>query len=196
MKVWKGLIIGSFSTLIFASSQTPLQSLVYETLWEPMFHGERLSACNQSLSQCGKPIANAYCCLMGYEGVKNFKIAPNLGITRTLSGPYECQGWMCSGFSWIKCYGHRRYHSRPLSDYKKKLFTRPHWKHLPLSWCSDNRQKSCGHRSAYQFCRWQGFSGVSTYSKSKNVPASRSIATNAICIQNHCRGFEYIVCQR
>jgi len=193
-KVWV-LFIGMSSGCLHASSQTPIQQTVFETFWQPLFHGEQLSYCDEAQSRCGRTIAQQYCCDMGYEGVKQFEKAANLGLTNYISGKNACQGWQCDGFQWITCYGHRTYRSRPLSDYRQKLFTLPHWRKFPLAWCADGHQ-GCGAKVAHRFCRWQGFSKVQSYSAPKMVIASRSMINNALCIQQECKSFEYIICAR
>jgi hypothetical protein len=196
MRIWIAIILVFYSFLSYASSQSPKQTLVYETFWQPMFHGERLSYCDPSETICGQAIAQQYCCLLGYAGVNRFAKAENLGLTRYLSGRHECQGWQCAGFAWIKCFGHRRYHSRPLSDYQHKLFARPHWMKFPLAWCAGKTKKTCGKQAAYEFCRWQGYADVLRFSKPKPVIASRNIHNNELCIEQACKSFEYIICKR
>jgi hypothetical protein len=179
----------------FASSQTIPQSSVLRMFWHPMMKGERLEYCNEDLTQCGKEIATCYCKKMGYTEAKRFQKAPNLGLTRFITGKNECQGFKCSGFDYIECKGERKYYSRPSSDFRHKLFVRPRWHHFPISWCYRN-SKQCGKRSAYAFCRFQGYGKVIRYSQSKSVPASKEMGTSALCMNQDCRGFEYIVCGR
>jgi hypothetical protein len=179
----------------FASSQTIPQSTVLRMFWHPMMKGERLDYCNEDLTKCGRQIASCYCKKMGYDYAKRFVKAPNLGLTRFVSEKNECRGWKCSGFDFIECQGERKYLSRPSSDYQQKLFVRPRWHHFPVSWCYKN-SKQCGAQSAYAFCRYQGYGKVVQYSKQKSVPASKEMATSALCINQNCKGFEYILCER
>jgi hypothetical protein len=181
---------------VIASSLTSPQTTLYQMFWQPQFHGERLGYCNETKSCCGQKIANQYCLLLGFEMANRFKEAKNLGLTNFLSGKNQCQGWKCSGFEWIECKGHRTYVARPLSDYEQELFVRPRWRKFPLAWCYDSGKQACGEKSAYAFCRWQGYGGVQSYSKPMTVYASKKIGSNSLCIGSDCRGFEYIICKR
>jgi len=191
------MILGLFCFVNgYASSISTPQSTIYQVYWNPMFHGERLNYCNEDKSCCGRKIASQYCVMMGFNDVSRYQKAPNLGFTRYISGKNECQGWMCSGFDFIECTGERRYSARPLSDFREELFVRPRWKKFPLAWCFDSQAKKCGRRAAYAFCRWQGYGKLIRYSNQKEVPASRKIGTNELCINKNCISFEYIVCKR
>ena len=190
------LICMLWMPLSFASSQHPPQSTVYRMFWHPMMKGERLNYCNEDKSACGKKIADCYCKANGYEKSSRFNQAPNIGLTRFVSGKNECQGWKCSGFDYVECKGERKYHSRPLSDYRQALFSRPRWKNLPLAWCYSQNHKNCGYKAAYAFCRWQGYGKVIKHSVAKCVDATKQIGTGAICVNDNCKGFEYIICGR
>lgn len=181
--------------LAFSSSLGPPQSTVFRTFWHPMSKEERLDYCQEDRVNCGADVANCYCRRMGYEKAAYFKKAPNLGLTRLVSGLSECRGWMCSGFEYIKCQGERTYTHRPQSDYRQEIFVRPRWRNYPLSWCYGN-QRHCGQKAAYAFCRWQGFRKVIKHSPAKCVNASKEIGTSALCFNNDCQSFEYIVCGR
>lgn len=180
---------------LLASSITPPQSTVYRTFWHPMLKAERLDYCHENRTQCGVSVANCYCKSMGYNEASSFRKAPNLGLTRLISGENECRGWKCSGFEFIKCKGKRTYSSRPQSDYKQEIFVRPRWRNYPLAWCYANHGL-CGKRAAYAFCRWQGYGKVIKYSTAKCVHASKEIGTSALCFNNECKSYEYIVCGR
>lgn len=190
------LILSFFIQGANASSLSEPDTTVFQMFWQPQFHGERLNYCNEDKSCCGRPIALAYCRNLGFENVKRFERAPNLGFTNFISGKNQCQGWKCSGFEWIECKGNRTYAARPVSDFRQELFVRPRWRKFPLSWCNDGKNRACGKKTAYAFCRWQGYGKVVAYSKPKVVYASKDIATNALCMDNNCLGFEYIICKR
>ena len=190
------LFLGFCLSHAMASSLTAPQSTVYQMIWQPQLHGERLNYCNEEKSGCGEEIANQYCHLLGFEKSKRFQQAKHIGLTHFISGKNQCQGWKCSGFDWIECIGHRTYIARPLSDYQHELFVRPRWRKFPLAWCYDATEKECGKKSAYAFCRWQGYSNVARYTWRKNVYASKQIGTNGLCFGPKCKGFEYIVCKR
>lgn len=193
-KYWILIVIACSGSLC-ASSQTRIQAKVYETFWQPLFRGEQLSYCDEKKLHCGRAIARQYCGQLGYAGVDQFEQAANLGLTSFISGRNRCQGWQCDGFAWIKCYGYRRYQHRPLSDYRQKLFALPYWRKFPLAWCGLHQQ-DCGKKVAYRFCRWQGYARVKSFSNARSVVASKSIANNALCIQEDCKGFDYIICAR
>ena len=180
---------------LYASSLAPPQSTVYRYFWHPMLKEERLDYCHEDRTTCGLPVADCYCKAMGYDKVARFRKAPNLGLTRLMSGANECRGWKCSGFEYIKCQGQRQYHIRPQSDYRQEIFVRPRWHNYPLAWCYQNGHQ-CGRRAAYSFCRFQGYGKVIKFSPAKCVNASKEIGTSALCYNDDCKGFEYIVCGR
>lgn len=179
----------------FASSISKPQSIVYQMFWHPMFHGERLNYCNESKSCCGKEIAARYCAMLGFNDVRGFKKAANIGFTRYISGRNECQGWMCAGFDWIECVGERTYVRPPVSDFTQELFVYPRWHKFPLAWCYDDTMHHCGKKAAYAFCRWQGYGAVERFAQ-RDVYASKTIGSNKLCITKNCSGFDYIVCKR
>ena len=195
MYQWKILIfLLSFST-VFASTPPSNAAKIYRMFWQPMFHKQALNYCNETKTQCGGEIATAYCQLMGFHHAKRFRKAPNLGLTNFISGKNMCRGWKCDGFEWIECAGERSYRTIPNSDYRQELFVRPKWHKYSMSWCYANK-KQCGKRAAYAFCRWQGYLHAKEISKPKSVPASKEIGTSALCFEEHCKSFEYIVCSR
>lgn len=195
MLIWKVLVSLLVLSNAWASTQPGPSSRIYRMFWEPQFHKQPLNYCNENKSNCGKSIANQYCEMMGYHHAQRFLKAPNLGVTNFISGKNMCRGWKCSGFKWIECAGERIYKSIPKSDYRDELFVRPMWHKYPLSWCYENNH-DCGKRAAYAFCRWQGYPHVKEISKPRAVYASKEISTSALCFENQCKGFEYIVCSR
>lgn len=195
MLIRKFLVFLFFFSSVYASTPPGNAAKIYRMFWDPEFHKQPLNYCDENKKKCGKPIANQYCQMMGFHHAHRFLKAPNLGVTNFISGKNMCRGWKCSGFKWIECAGERTYKMVPYSDYRQELFVRPMWHKYPLSWCYKNN-KGCGHRAAYSFCRWQGYEQVKQISKSKAVPASKEIGTSALCFENQCKGFEYIICSR
>ncbi len=73
------------------------------TFQRPKLKGKRLDWCLTWGSSCGKPAADAYCELKGYDNAVTFRIAENIGHTRIISSKQICEDQTCDGFNNITC---------------------------------------------------------------------------------------------
>lgn len=165
------------------------------SFWYPMYFGERLAFCSKDESQCGKVIAQGYCREMGYQKVRNFRIAPNVGRTHFLNRTGECTGWKCDGFLFIGCQGQFNHHSQEAYHYRKKAFVYPRVRNHRISWCY-KQNSQCGHRAAYSFCRRLGYTHVETFEQDTQNAATQALGDHTLCYGQHCRGFKKIICKR
>lgn len=167
----------------------------YRAYWYPMYHGERLAYCSRDEASCGLAIANAYCQDMGYDRVKEQRVAHNVGKTHFWAREGECIGWKCDGFLFIGCEG--KFSPTPSKPYayRMKEFVYPRFENTRVDWCF-NQEKSCGQRAAYSFCRRMGYSKVKSFKQEINVPATRTLGDQVLCFGKKCQGFEKITCKR
>lgn len=167
----------------------------YRAYWYPMYHGERLAYCSRDEATCGHEIATAYCHDMGYERVKEQRIAHNVGKTHFWAKEGECIGWKCDGFLLIGCEGKFKRIPPKTYVYRIKEFVFPRFENTRVDWCF-NQGKSCGHRAAYSFCRRMGYSKVKSFTQDMNVSATKTLGDQALCYGKKCHGFENITCKR
>lgn len=69
----------------------------------PMFKGRRLDWCRGFATDCGKPAADAYCEMKGYDEAAEFVMAADIGKTRIISTGQKCNDSTCDGFKSIIC---------------------------------------------------------------------------------------------
>lgn len=167
----------------------------YRDFWHPKYIGERLAYCTLDGKQCGKPVADRYCQLLGYDYSSQNVIAYNVGLTHFLSTRAECKGWKCNGFMTIGCEIGLS-HTPPKSYYyREKLFVYPHFNNYRVDWCYD-QHKGCGAKAANSFCSRLGYMQAKRFIKEGRVSATQSIGSQELCFGNECNGFREIVCSR
>ncbi len=167
----------------------------YRNFWSPKYHGRALAYCSKDDSQCGGPIADSYCKIMGYQAAKRNLISHNVGLTYFLNNQGECKGWRCDGFKLIACKG--KLHSEPPYQYayRSKVFSFPRMEQYRINWCyKDNKQ--CGSRVASSFCKRMGYDSATSYSKQLNVSATIALGDHQLCFGRTCDGFSRITCYR
>ncbi len=74
----------------------------------PTVGGDRLSFCSNTGSDCGKPIADAWCRAVGFEEALNYQrdrapINPQ-AVARYADTGGLCRGVACESFKQIKCW--------------------------------------------------------------------------------------------
>lgn len=175
-----------------AASQKHLASRNY---WHPFYRGQRLDYCNHTKTECGEPIANRYCKLMGYDYASQQIKANNIGLTNYLDARLRCKGWECSGFMTIVCSKNNPHKPPESYHYSKQKFPYPRYNHYRVDWCYDEH-KGCGSRAAQSFCRRIGFMKEIAYAQEKSIHASQTIGSQKLCFGKQCNGFKYIVCSR
>jgi hypothetical protein len=77
-------------------------------------------------------------------------------------------------------------------------FNAPMWKGDRLDWCL-NWSTGCGKDAADAFCRTRGYQNATKFEQAANIGSqqkTRLIATDAVCDQNSCDGFESITCSQ
>jgi hypothetical protein len=79
---------------------------VAKTFFKPKFQGNRLDWCVNWATGCGKPAADKYCQIKGFNKSINFKKANNIGQskpTRLIGTGAVCDQGFCDGFKRIRC---------------------------------------------------------------------------------------------
>lgn len=167
----------------------------YRNFWSPTYNIERLSYCSLGGKECGLPVANRYCRLMGYEKATKEIIDYNVGVSNYLLSRARCNGWSCNGFMLITCVGAFQHKPPQHYYYRSQRFAFPRFGHYRIDWCYENG-KGCGKRAAYSFCRRMGYARVQHYKKEENIGATKAIGNRRLCFGKECSGFSTITCYR
>jgi hypothetical protein len=168
----------------------------YRNFWQPTYHGQRLNYCMVGGVNCGFPVANRYCQMMGYTRADQQIIAHNVGLTHYIACPMRCKGWQCDGFKTIRCIASLRHDPPKSYHYRYRRFVYPRYNQYRVAWCYDG-QAGCGRRAAYSFCRRMGYLQVKRYLIQKHVAATKAINNQKLCFGKECcHAFSEITCYR
>lgn len=179
----------------YSSSAIEKKNIAIRNFWHPAYLGERLDYCSADGKECGKPVADRYCNMLGYAYAKQAKIAYNLGLTHYISTGSSCKGWRCNGFMTIACATNLT-HTPPQSyHYREKRFTAPRYNAYRVDWCYEKKE-GCGARAANSFCKRMGFVRTQSFVKETQVGATKTIGSEELCFGNLCDAFKTIVCYR
>lgn len=167
----------------------------YRTFWSPLHEGQPLDYCAAGGNPCGRKVAKHFCQLMGYQDVDRHVKALNVGLTHRLGAPEECKGWQCNGFMLIRCKAKIVYNSPPSYTYRTQRFVYPRYDNYRVAWCY-SKEKQCGHRPAFSFCRRMGYAREQKFEREKAVPATRALGSHELCFGGACDAFKSITCER
>lgn len=183
--------------LLFSSVNAGSADKYSRTFWNPLFHGQRLDYCASWNKNCGIPVANQYCQMMGYKNADQQIIDYNVGLTKYLSTPKSkpCKGFGCNGFMLIRCVG--EYAHKPVSSYyyRSQAFVFPRFNHSRIDWCYKDG-KGCGKQAAHSFCRRMGYMRAQHYKMQSNVSETRALGNHKLCLGVSCKAFSSITCYR
>ena len=70
--------------------------------FSPQFEGARVDACLVA-GECGKPAADAFCKLQGYDKALIFQREP-LAMCRRIDSGQICSSAVCTAFRQVKCF--------------------------------------------------------------------------------------------
>ena len=163
-------------------------SVESKTFQQPRYLDDRLDWCMKWGSDCGKPVAQAFCNRRRYENVTAFdaEVVGRSAQTRLLGSDQVCNGDNCTAFSFITCSG---------SIGMERVFGNPTWKgyRLDVCWLGIGY---CGKWSADAFCRTKGFSESldSTPDREPSNVPTRAIGNNQVC-EKGCKGYQQIICK-
>ena len=181
--------------VILNNAHAGLQQNYYRTFWSPEFHGHRLDYCMAQGKQCGLPVANRYCQLMGYERSNQHVMDYNVGMTQDFVNRKPCKGWQCNGFMKIRCVNKLTHHPVSAYYYRAQEFVFPRFNHDRVDWCYEHG-KGCGLRAAQSFCRRMGYARAKHYEMQDHVSQTRAIGNHEVCVGEDCNAFSRIVCYR
>ncbi len=167
----------------------------YRSFWYPDYHGERLAYCNKDETTCGEPIANAYCKVLGYSKIENYRIEHHVGRVHYFENEGECTGWKCDGFLFIDCQGRFKDTPHLAYQYRMKEFNYPRFEHHRVDWCYQEKQ-ACGKRAAYAFCRKMAYSDTQSFEEDSKAQATKTLGDHVLCYGKMCKGFKRITCKR
>lgn len=191
------IVVCLFSFLMVSIAYASNADKYSRTFWNPIFQGQRLNYCALLDKDCGLPVANQYCNMMGYKHADKEVIDHNVGLTKYLLAPKSkpCKGFGCNGFMLIRCVG--EYSRKPVSPiyYRSQAFVFPRFNHSRVDWCYKDG-KGCGKRAAYSFCRRMGYAHVKDYKMQTHVSETRALGNHQLCLGVTCKGFSRITCNR
>lgn len=167
----------------------------YRNFWNPTYLSQPLSYCLLSGKECGMPVANRFCKLLGYEKADQEIIANNVGLTHYIASRERCKGWECNGFKLIRCVGEMSHRPEEIYYYQFRRFALPRYNHYRIDWCYQDG-KECGQKVALSFCRRMGYLRTKSYQKQTGVPATMALGNQKLCFGNACHGFKEISCYR
>lgn len=189
------LFILSF-LLLLSSFQLHAEDNYYRNFWRPQFHGLPLNYCDVNMKDCGAPIANRYCQLMGYHHANQYIMEHNTGLTNFISKKALCRGWTCNAFKTIRCVAHLEHKPNAAYYYRQRHFVLPRFDpNYRLDWCYDGH-KNCGQRAAQSFCRQMGYLKATKFKEQSYIHATKAIANQKLCFGAKCKAFAYIDCKR
>jgi len=151
----------------------------------PKVGGVALDWCKTWAVGCGKPAADYFCKVKGYNRAVYFQKEADIGYTRILKTNQICNSPGCDSFKFIRC---------KKSGYKR--FIRPKYHGVALDWCYTWNNR-CGKKAANEFCRWRGYhKGASGFKKENNIGYTKIMRTGQICNMPGCDSFLYIDCKK
>lgn len=183
------------STFWASESTAGTNNNAVRSFWHPTYLGQRLDYCTQNKAQCGKVVANRYCQMLGYTQAKTYAIAHNVGLTNFLESRARCVGWTCDGFMNIDCTTELSHSPPKPYYYSEKQFYHPRFNGYRVDWCYE-KDKQCGRKAAFSFCRRMGYLDAKTYTKALKSYATQTIGSQALCFGPQCTSFESIKCYR
>ncbi|MGQ3892743.1 hypothetical protein [Legionella sp. CNM-4043-24] len=186
------ILLGLFVSGVWAAKNS---EIYHRSFWQPYFNGQRLAWCTADGKECGQPVANRYCRMMGYARADKQIKANNIGLANYISSSVRCTGWQCNGFKTIRCRDSMTDKPPQSWHYRLRRFVYPRFNNYRVDWCYDGAT-GCGRRAAYSFCRRLGFEGVRRYAIQKAVPATQAIGNQKLCFGGACQAFADIVCYR
>lgn len=184
----------SISFLVF-SNLAHTQNNAIQSFWHPTYQGARLDYCNLGGLNCGKKIANQYCRMLGYERATHFEIAPNVGVTNYIATRARCTGWTCNGFMTIDCVTSLSHTPPKPYSYTEKQFYHPRFNGFRVDWCY-KKGTQCGQKAAFSFCSRMGYLGAKKFLQEKQINATQTIGSQALCFGSQCHAFKFINCFR
>lgn len=179
----------------FVSEARPSDMEAYRNFWTPQYLGQRLAWCSLDGKQCGMPVANQYCQLMGYAAATKVMKASNVGLTNYINTHARCKGWTCDSFMTIVCSKSLQQAHPQSYHYREQEFVYPRYAGYRVDWCL-KKGTQCGRQAAWSFCRRIGYMDVKQFSMQKHIGATKTIGSEELCFGELCNGFSKIICQR
>jgi len=184
----KGLII--FCLLL--SAQFVFAANLSKVFYNPMVNGYRVDICLHWGNKCGKPAADRFCQINGYDNSATFQYDNDIGAvspTLVLGDNKVCDASYCDGFKHIRCVrtaatNGQRFYNPMVNGYRVDI-------------CY-NWGRNCGQIAANQFCQIQGYQRAIGFEQDADIGARTPtlvVGDNKLCSQNFCDGFKHIDCE-
>ena len=155
----------------------------------PKYKGHLLDWCVTWGANCGKPAADKWCQMKGYEGAEAFNKWENAGqSTRLIGSNQVCDEEMCDAFSMVACF------KAEAADNEEETFNKPKYKGKRLDWCLA-WSKQCGKPAADAYCEFKGYNTSTGFAIANDVGNTRLIGTNEVCTEPFCDGFKFVTCK-
>jgi hypothetical protein len=158
-----------------------------------------LDWCLTWAADCGKPAADYFCRLKGYQQSVNFQEAQDVGYTKLPKTGQICSAQYCDSFAFVDCQGYSSTTPpyNPGQPGQQNSYSYPSIRGYRLDWCR-LWATDCGQGAADSFCRSMGYSRAISFDIDSDIglrSPTMVIESGQICSEAFCDGFKYINCQ-
>ncbi len=168
------------------------QKIATSAVLHPMLKGRAADHCFMKGKHCGRPAADYYCQMKGFDQAGDWTMATRSMPTTHIGDGKACTGSDCKAFATVTCLGGMTERDGPMF---RKPMTRHGGKEYRLDWCL-SYGKQCGKPVAEAFCRMRGYAGTTGFATERYVSPTHVLdeKERKICTGRICDGFKYIAC--
>jgi hypothetical protein len=160
-----------------------------KTYNKPRIQDQRLDWCMQWGTNCGKPVADAFCNRRRFTNARVYRaeVVGRSEPTRLFGTNQVCNGSFCTAFAYITC-------ENPIAS--DRIFANPAWQGKRLDVCLQ-WAANCGKPAADAFCRAKRFSeSLASFPDAQpGYTPTRVISSGQVCTGSGCTGFQEIICR-
>jgi len=179
-------------TVVVAATPTqPTQTYARPHVGLETMNGLRLDWCLSWERDCGKPAADAFCKLQGYDAARSFEKQVTGGQTWLPADEQICGGDKCAALAEVVC-------ERPVKGATNVVaitIPAPRVNRLPLAECLQGTL-GCGQQAADTFCRAVGLARATRFERSPDGTRSVHLGDQATCGGPQCRALINVACSR
>lgn len=182
-------------TTLFMLGSVAQAGIAAQDFANPTYKGHLLDWCKTWATDCGKPVADAYCVNKGFDKSGSFTKLNNPGqSTRLIGSNQVCDEEECDSFTTIQC--HKVSDAPEPNDEEDDEITyhKPKAGGRRLDWCL-TWATDCGQKAANYFCKSKGQNTAIDFKIAEDIGKTRILKTGQKCTEPACDGFKYITCQ-
>lgn len=168
------------------------QKIATTATLHPTMKGMSVDHCIMKGKHCGRPAADYYCQVKGFDQAGDWTMASRSQRTIYAGDGKKCKGESCRGFATVTCFG-------GMAEREGPMYRRPMIRHQDksyrLDWCLAYGKK-CGQPAAQAFCHARGYASTKGFAVERYVSPTHvpDETTRKICTGRICDGFKYIAC--